>query len=158
MKQISLTVAIFLTLGALPLFAQTQDADVNNAIEVTRSVLQTQKKAIIANAMELTGEESNKFWPVYRDYQTDLKKVNDRTVKLITDYAMNYDMLKDQQAKSMVDEFLSIEKAELKLKKSYVKKFRKVLPPRKVARYFQIENKIDAVIRVELAQDIPLVP
>ena len=107
--------------------------------------------------MPLTAPESEAFWPRYNDYQQALRKVNDRKVKLIQGYARDYPALTDEKAEEMLNEFLDIETEEVKLKKSYVKKFRKVLPAKKVTRYFQVENKLDAIINFELADSIPLV-
>ena len=85
--------------------------------------------------------------------------VGDRRVKLITDYA---DSLKsggpsDEKAWIMLDDYLSYETERLTTRKSFVEKFRKVLPARKVTRFFQIENKLEAIINIELASQIPLV-
>jgi len=86
-----------------------------------------------------------------------MAKAGDRLQKLIQDYARVYDTATNEQAKPMVDEMLAIQQAELKIKESYLPKFRKVVPEVKVARFLQIENKIDALIKLELAADIPLI-
>ena len=88
--------------------------------------------------------------------QDNLNKINDRKVKLIMDYAKNYGNISDTMAKDMLKEFFDIQNATLKLKKKYVKKFENVLPPKKVFRYFQTENKLDALINIQLASEIPL--
>jgi hypothetical protein len=64
----------------------------------------------------------------------------------------------DDGAKKLTAEFVAIEKAEAAMKESYVPKLSKVLPAKKVARYMQIENKIRALVKYELAGEIPLVP
>jgi hypothetical protein len=130
-----------------------QEAD---EIELSREVLQTQRKAIVAKNVEMTEEESQAFWPVYNDYRTDVREVNDRKVKLITDYADNYETLSDEKAEEMLCEFLKIQKAEVKVKKRHVRKFKKVLPYKKVMRFYQVENKLDAIINIQLAQQVPL--
>jgi hypothetical protein len=109
--------------------------------------------------MQLNREDSNRFWPVYNDYRAAIGKVNDRRIKLITSYADSYNSgnLSDDKALSLLDEFLSIEKARLKVKKKYVPRFKKVLPPKKVVRFFQVDNKLDAVVKLEMARNIPLV-
>jgi hypothetical protein len=83
--------------------------------------------------------------------------VGDRMQKLITDYAEVWEAPTDDQAGAMVDELMAIRKQDLKVRKSYIKKFRKVLPETKVARFVQLENKIDAIIAIGLADAIPLV-
>ena len=108
--------------------------------------------------LELTDAESKAFWPVYDEYWVQMKKIGDREVVLIEDFAKhyNYESLTDEKAEEMLKELLSIMKDENKLKKKYVKKFMKVLPAKKVLRYYQIENKMDAVINFDLAATIPL--
>jgi hypothetical protein len=133
-------------------FAQMADD-----VELSREVLQTQRKALVAKNMDMTEEESQVFWPVYNDYRAAVREVNDRKVKLITDYAANYGTLSDEKAEEMLSEFLKIQKAEVKVKKGYVKKFKRVLPIKKVLRFYQVENKLDAIVNFQLARDIPLV-
>lgn len=85
------------------------------------------------------------------------KKVGGPMQKLIQEYAGIYDSATDEQAKSMVDQMTAIGHDEIKLKESYLATFRKVLPEVKVARFLQIENKVDTLIRLELADSIPLI-
>jgi hypothetical protein len=136
----------------MPVMAQ----DTSSEIELTRAVIQTERQSIVAAAMDLDTEESAEFWPLYREYQNQRAALGDRDVALIKDFAENFEVMTDVKAGQLLDEYLSIEKAHLKLKTQYAKKFRKVLPDKKVTRYFQIENKLDAVIDAELAKEIPL--
>lgn len=128
-------------------------------IELTRAVIKVQKKQIVAKNMQLTSVEKDKFWAVYRNYQNKMDSVNDRRTKLITDYADNLKTgsLTDEIALGMLNEFLSYERVRLITKQSFVDKFKEVLPSRKVARFFQIENKMEAIINFDLARQIPLV-
>ena len=109
--------------------------------------------------MELTESEAKGFWPVYEEYQKDLTAINRRIGKLIESYAADYraNTLTDEKAKKLIDELVAIEKADGELQASYVPKLSKVLPPKKVARYLQIENKIRAALKYELAANIPVV-
>jgi len=132
-------------------------AQVHHEIELTRSEIQTDRQAIVAENLPLTEEQSKAFWPLYRDYRVELAKLGDRYVALITDYAKSYDTLTDEQAKAMLDEFFAIQKKEIQIKTDWAPKLGKVLPPKALARFFQIENKLDAIIRFGLADEIPLV-
>jgi hypothetical protein len=109
--------------------------------------------------MELTESEAKDFWPVYEEYQKSLAAINQRIAKFIKDYAADYraNTLTDEKAKKLIEEFIAIEQAEAGFKASYVPKLSKVLPPKKVARYLQIENKIRAVVKYELAAGVPLI-
>jgi hypothetical protein len=110
--------------------------------------------------MDLTESEAKGFWPIYDDYQKDLHKVNEQIGTLLKSYAKDYNdkSMTDDKAKKLIDESLAIDQEELKLRSSYVPKLSKVLPATKVARYLQIENKIRAIIRYDLASAVPLVP
>lgn len=136
--------------------ADDAERDITNEIELTRAAIQLRRQALVTSAMDLGAKEAEVFWPLYRDYRTEMARVNDRFVTLLTGYLESYDSLTDQQANKLLDDYLGIEKARTGVKGKYLSKFRKVLPGRKVARFFQIDNKLDAVISADLAANIPL--
>jgi hypothetical protein len=144
---------------AFPVPAWTQDKPADN-MQILRDKIKADKKLLVAANMELTEPEAKAFWPVYEQYQQDLAAINQRIGKLIESYAADYraNSMTDEGAKKMIAEFVAIEKAEAAMKESYVPKLSKVLPPKKVARYMQVENKIRALVKYELAGEIPLVP
>jgi hypothetical protein len=155
MKNLLIVAWCALALTALP--APAQDKVMDEMRAMAQSVKED-RKAFVAAKLPLTDREAEGFWPVYDAYQRDLMKINERLYRAIEAYAKAYksDSLTDAQAASLLDEFLAIEEAEVKLKKSYVPRLSKVLPARKVAIYVQIENKIRAQVRHELAVAIPL--
>ncbi len=142
-----------------PSFGQGSMDTHKEEIELTRAVIKVQKKQIVAKNMNLTSFEKDKFWKVYRAYQDKMDSVSDRRVKLIAGYvdALKSNSLTDEKALEMLNEYLSYERMRLITKQSFVKKFKQVLPSRKVARFFQIENKLEAIINFELARQIPLI-
>jgi hypothetical protein len=144
---------------AFPTPAWTQDKSADN-MEILRAAVKANKKLVVATNMQLTDSEAQGFWPVYDEYQEDLAAINQRIVNLIQSYAADYraNTLTDEKAKKLIDEFVAIEQAEAGLKVSYVPKLSEVLPMKKVARYMQIENKIRALVKYELAGEVPLVP
>ena len=105
----------------------------------------------------LTDEEAKQFWPVYDRYQKEINAVGDRLIGVIQDYTANFSDLSNDKAMKLVDDYLAIEADRVKVKRAYVDEFAKVLPGRTVARLVQIENKMDAVIRYDLASTIPVV-
>ncbi len=148
-KTIILLVA---ALVATPAFAQDD-------MQILREKIKADKKLVVAVNMGLTESEAKGFWPVYEAYQKELHMINDRLGELILDYADAYNkgMVPDATAKKLLEEALNIEEAELKLKRAYVPKLEKALPDWKVARYLQIETKIRAIVKYELAAEVPLV-
>ena len=150
-KQIILIIGFCLAMPLAPLYAQN-----NDQMELTRTVVQTKRKVIIAKAMQLSEAESQAFWPVYNAYWNDMNKINDRSARLISDYADNYQALSEDKSKIYLKEYMAIEQDKLRLRKRYVSKFNKILPPNQVLRYFQAENKLDAIVKYDLARAIPL--
>jgi hypothetical protein len=152
---------IALALVLLPLFASAQTneqfADMNDNIEMVRSMAALERRAVFTQNLQLTTEESADFWPLYDEYEAEKKRINDRLVKAITDYAANYEDLSDELAISLVNDSLKVKSDMLKLRKKYLKKFRRVLAPKRMARFHQIENKLDAISNLTLARGIPLV-
>ena len=158
MWALSIVTVLMAAVMAFPASALTQDKPSDN-MQILREKVKADKKLLVAANMELTESEAKGFWPVYEDYQKDLTAINQRIVKLIESYAADYraNTLTDEKAKKLVDELVAIEQAEAGLKASYVPKLSKVLPQKKVARYLQIENKIRAAVKYELASGVPLV-
>ncbi len=128
-------------------------------LELTRSAIQADRKAIVNEYMDLTEEESQDFWPLYKEYRTQATKLNDRLAKIILDYGDSYQeqSVSDEQAEQMLSDYLILEQDRLDLRDDYVAKFQQILPPIKVTRYFQLENKLDAIVDYDLAGNIPLV-
>jgi len=152
---LAVTVTLAVAFNTPVLQAQVSETD---QLQQLRADIQADRQAVVAANLGLTEAEGEAFWPLYREYRAEMaKKVGDPMQKLIQEYATIYDSATDEQAKAMVDQMMAIGHDELKLKESYLGKFRKVLPEVKVARFFQIENKVDTLIRLELADSIPLI-
>jgi Spy/CpxP family protein refolding chaperone len=158
MKVVSLffTGLMLCTVSAIAQPASGSSADTN--MEILKQKLKADKKLLVASNMDLSDAEAKKFWPLYDSYQMDLNQVNQQLGQTIKEYAEAYNKgpIPDGTAKKLLNEVLSAEEQEVKLKRTYAQKLEKVLPYNKVARYIQIENKIRAVIKMELAQQIPL--
>ncbi len=155
MKYVSMLAVLLIASLALPLAAQ-QEKPADN-MDIVREALRAEKKVLVAENMQLTESEAAAFWPVYEEYQTEMKAIGDRMVKLVEAYAAAYKAMNDETAANLVKELLSIQSDRAKLAEKYLPKFQKVLPIAKVARYYQIENKIRAVVDYDVASQIPLV-
>lgn len=137
----------------VPATAQDKQAD---TMQLVLEKIRADKRLFVAENMQLTEGKAKAFWPVYDRYQDELFLLRARTIKLIGDYADAYEKMTDDTARKLLDEYMAIETMGPKLRKAYLPKFRKVLPPVKVVRYYQIENKIQAVLMYELGRTIPL--
>jgi len=145
-------VVLFAVLLATPLWSQQE-----KEIELTRLALQRQRDDLVNQFMQLNLKEVEAFIPVYEEYRTEMGKLGDRTQRVILDYAENQDNLSDQKALAMLDEWLKIKEAEVKLRMKSVEDFKRVLPPKKVLRFFQLDNKFDVIVNYNLSGSIPLV-
>jgi hypothetical protein len=126
-------------------------------LDVLLDAIRSNRKALVAVNLNLTDDEAAKFWPVYDRYQKEINALGDRLVGVIQDYSKNFGDLSDDKAAKLVDDYLAVEADRVKVKRTYLEEFGKALPGRKVARFYQIENKMDAVIRYDLAAAIPVV-
>ncbi len=154
-RQLFLAIGLVSMLLVFACTAIAQDKPADN-MQIVVEKVRADKKLLVAENMHLTDAEAKAFWPVYDQYQSELFLLRTRTVKLIQDYAEAYEKMTNATAKKLLDESMTIESLRQKLNAAYLPKFRKALPDVKVARYYQIENKINAALYYELARSIPL--
>ena len=154
MKYLQAALFALAALLAIPAAAQTA-----SDMKILADKIKADKKLVVAANMQLTEDEAKGFWPVYEAYQKDLASLNKQMVGVIKNYADAYNKgaVPDETAKKLMNDYLAVEERELKMKRSYVPRLEKVIPGTKVARYMQIENKIRALVKYDLASQIPLV-
>lgn len=153
--------ALFLALGcALALMSSPVPAQDKPDAERTSAewlaLIQADKKALVGRSMDLTPEESAKFWPLYDGFQRELAVPQNTVTRVLLDYIAAGQTLTDANAKRLIEQMHSAEKEELRLREKHFRQLLRVLPARKAARYVQIENKIQAVVRYESAKAVPL--
>ena len=133
-------------------------ADLEPAIQMLRQDVGRDRREIVKANMLLTNSEAARFWPLYDQYRTEMHKVGDRRLKVITDYAANRDSMSEDEANRLGREWLDAEKQRVDLKEDYFKKFQKEgLSARTTARFFQIDQKLNAAVDAALAAHIPLI-
>ena len=138
----------------LPFGANAQQE--RDMIEVLRGQISTDRQAVVALNMDLSEKQSEAFWPVYREYHEKRDELADRRVKLLTEFRDSQIGMTAEQAQQMLKESIDLEDKLNDLKHNYRSDFEKVLGPRHTLRYYQIENKLDAIINYELASVVPL--
>src|SRR5271154_5234135 len=129
--------------------------DLAPAIKMLRAEIGQDRRDIVAAAMLLTPSEGKTFWPLYDQYRAEMHTLGDRRVRLITDFIAHRETMSEDEAAKLTEEALAIEKARIAVKEDYVSKMSKALSARTVARFFQIDNKLDVVVDAELAARIP---
>jgi hypothetical protein len=127
-------------------------------IEVARSIITADRKAVVVATMELTDEESKVFWPLYREYRSAMDKINDELMDLVLDYAKVYPNIPEARAKQMLKTYTNLQQKHVEQRTGYLKKFSNVLPASKALRFAQLESRLDLVVQLNLAARIPLTP
>jgi|SRR5262245_24975934 len=143
--------------GTVAVVVEPDPANLRAFIELVRSDLRTGKALIIAQNIRFTEEEAAEFWPLHREYELARNKFLDERLALINDYLGLHDSMTDAQARKLADKAFSVEEKQTKLKRTYFKKFAKVVPAKKATQFFQLENQINAALDVRLAAALPLI-
>ena len=136
---------------------ETREANLRVYADLLRSDVRAQKIAILTELMEFSESEDAKFWPVYREYETALAKINDDRLGLIKEYAANYASLTDTVADRLARGALDVEARRQDLKRRYYERFASVLSPKTAARFLQVENQILLLLDLQIAASLPLV-
>jgi hypothetical protein len=132
-------------------------SDLEPAIQMLRQEVGKDRRELVKANMLLTNSEAARFWPIYDEYRAEMNKIGDKRVKLITDFAANRNSMSEDEGMRLLKERLDIEKEKNDLRGDYVKKFNKELSARTTARFFQIDQKLDAAVEAALAAKIPLI-
>jgi hypothetical protein len=126
-------------------------------LDILIDTIRANRKALVAVNLGLTPEEATRFWPLYDRYQQEMNAIGDRFAAVIEEYTANFRDLSNDKAMKLMQDYLAVEADRVKVRRSYLGEFAKILPGRTVARFYQIENKMDTVLRYELAAAIPVV-
>jgi hypothetical protein len=149
----ALLTSVALVATAAPSFAQSA----TDEIELIRVIIEAERKVVVATNMNLSDAESEAFWPVYNEFETAVRSVNDKRLKILIELSRNFEMLTDEQAADLLEEHFKFQQERVKVRKSYMKKFKKVLSGKQLARFYQIDGKIDTIIDFDIARAVPLV-
>jgi hypothetical protein len=126
-------------------------------LELLRSDVKTQKVAIISEAMKFNDAESEKFWPLYREYDLKMTEINDKILRMIKEFADNYQTMVDKRAKTLINTSFDLFEDKTKLRKKYFKKFDKMLGSTKAARFIQVDRQLDQLITLQISTELPLI-
>jgi hypothetical protein len=149
----ALLTSVALVATAAPSFAQSA----TDEIELVRVIIEAERKVVVATNMNLSDAESEAFWPVYNEFETAVRSVNDKRLKILIELSRNFETLTDEQAIDLLEEHFKFQQERVKVRKSYMKKFKKVLSGKQLARFYQIDGKIDTIIDFDIARAVPLV-
>ena len=153
----ALTVAAFFAAAPAWPQAATAPAAARPTADSVRQAARADKRGLVEKNMQLTAAEAAKFWPLYDEYQAKLDAIVDRQNHAVLDYVNAESSMSDEYARRIAREVLASDLDEVKLRDRYFRKMQNVLPPKKAARYMQIENKLRTLQRYDIAERIPLV-
>src|SRR5208282_933890 len=156
MKNSALLVVTFAMLALCPLGrAQDQEPTIDSTIAVVRANMQADRTTLITAGMNFNDKDGAAFWPIYQQYEYERSRLDDRRAAVIKQYTQKYPTLTDAEAKAMAEQMLECESRLAELKKKYYKKFNKVLPALTVAKFFQLERRIDLLMDMQVESVLP---
>jgi hypothetical protein len=146
--------------GVLAVVPATRGAEqtVMDDIAVGRDEVKASRTAVVAEAMQLSEEEGQAFWPLYSEYRAAMDRINDGLIKLILEYADVYPNVPEDRARQMLKDYTDLEKKSVATRAAYLKKIARTLTAVKALRFAQVENRLDLAVRQQLAGILPLVP
>jgi hypothetical protein len=145
-------IAFFVLILSACVFAQN-----TSYIEVLKSDVKTQRRALITEAMGFTEEQAQKFWPIYKEYEIESDKLVDREFELLKKYADTYGNMSDEMADILINQAMDLDEDQLKLKRKYYKKFKNELGAKTSAKFRMIDNRIDLMINLQIASGVPVI-
>ena len=159
--RLPIPVALALTVALLAGPAAAQHAEsatpTQNETGILLDTIRANRKALVAVNLELSEEQAKSFWPLYDKYLAELGQNQEKVVAVIEEYTKSFGSLADDKAAQLTKDYLAAEAGRVQLRQTYLPQFEKIIPGRTVARLYQLENKLDAVIRYDLAGRIPVI-
>ena len=155
-KNCALLMVAFAMLAFCPLGrAQDQEPTVDSTIAVVRAHMQADRTTLITTGMNFNDKDGAAFWPMYREYEYERSRLDDDRVAVIKEYTQKYPTLTDAEAKAMAETMLDCDYRLAELKKKYYRKFNKVLPALTVAKFLQLERRVDLMMDMQVESSLP---
>lgn len=165
MKKLAIALGIGTSLLLIPSVTSAQKSEpptsgstgLEQEVQLLRSDIRSAKKQILAENMKLTDAQAEKFWPVYDTYTQETTKQGDARYDLVKEYANNYVNMTDTEADSLVQQMATLDEQTATVRKEWIPKFRKVLTGKQTALFFQLDRRINLILDLQFAANIPLV-
>jgi hypothetical protein len=140
-----------------PTLEQNQEANIKAYVDLLRKDMKKEKVAIITEVMELTPEESSKFWPVYNDYDKELTALADERIAFLRMYGENLDSLTDQKVTQIITGLLDVQARRNALHKKYFDRMSKTLGAKLAGRFLQVEHQLLLILDLQISSSLPVV-
>ncbi len=126
-------------------------------VTLLRTDIKAERKDIINAIMQFNDSDATKFWPIFQQYDAELTTIGDGRMKLIVDYARNYENLTNEQADALMSKAFELEAQRAMLKKKYFDKMKAQLSATQAAKFFLVENQIQHIIDLQISASLPVV-
>lgn len=143
---------VFALLLAMPAFAD----DLDQYIQLLKTDLKANAREYVKKGMvTFTDEEAKRFWPIYESYMAERGKFFDARLALIMEYADNYDKMTDARAQEMLNRRVEQLKLKNQLDEKYRAQFATALSPRRLVRFYQIQQELEVMIELKAISEVP---
>lgn len=154
----SLSIFLVLCVGRLVAATEPPSSIEQDYLNLLRVDLRAAKAEIVTNSLELTSGELERFWPIYREYDLALVKLNEERIATLREFAAHYASIDDGQARDLTRRSLEFQRKRLDLLEKYFDRVAKAFNPATAARFLQIEHQLLMLVDVQLASEVPLIP
>ena len=153
-----LLICLFCSIVYVPMVAaqSASDDSLDETYAMVVEFMDAERDMVLEAELDLSRRQGNRFWPIYEEYRADIAAIQERYAELVSVFAENYSDLSDELARELIGDYLAIESDLIEVRQRYVPQFLGAIPAAKLARFYQVENKIDTVAGLELALQIPL--
>jgi hypothetical protein len=134
-----------------------QDLNIRAYIELLRTDVQKSKSQVMGEVMQLDSGQAAKFWPIYKNFETDLARIGDRIVGIVKEYANAYENMSPATADKLATQLLDVEQDRNALKRKYYEQVKTALDPVTAARFLQVENQLERIIDLQLSAGLPVI-
>jgi hypothetical protein len=148
---------VFFMIAFLSLSSVVMSQSNKEEINMIQSVFGMEKKAIVADFIQLEGTQGDVFWQLYDKYETERKELGKRRIALLEKYAENYTSLDDATTAEILSEMMSLQTSTDKLIATYAKKIKKEVDVKTAAQFYQMEGYLVSKIRTEILENIPVI-
>jgi CRISPR/Cas system-associated endonuclease Cas1 len=129
----------------------------DRVVELLKSDLRAERAAVVKEEMRFTEEEAAAFWPVYKRYEDEIRKINEQRLELNRKYAEGHASMTDDLAEQMAKKSLELDVKEANVRKHYFRKFKHVLPATRAAKFFQLDSLMSLLVRTQIAAEPPFI-
>jgi hypothetical protein len=152
-------IIILFFLSITSIFAQdfnTQDFN-SYYVDLLRSDIKLQKKFLVSQTMNFSEEDGSVFWPIYKEYESELDKLGDKRLANIKDFAENYQEMTDPKADEIINQAFNYQEERLELKRNVYNQIKEKLNPSTAAKFIQLEHQIQLIIDLKINAELPLI-